>query len=332
MKNTPKRAATPAKEKREWFMSMDRDERNLLQTLGLRERALYCELKWLASFQTGAVQYFGKRVITFQYLADLITVPTTQGRAADTMNAKEACRVLMRLHDAGLVGEIENHPIKGMRFALPMSPIFKEAALALRQQAAIQEVSEQEKLPKNAQFAPEKLPNDAPVDLPENPIATRVCEPLPLSLSVLTISKGDQYDFHTDISNLAAVHGTANFPARDAVAGGNLEIDSASRADESRGATANGLTVDAIKDRLRRSQAGFSWIDQAESGAMYGRWIAANHSAQRFEEAVAAVEADFSIEPTPRAVDSELRGGGQYRREAMMRAEQQARRRRGVAL
>jgi hypothetical protein len=111
-----------------------------------------------------------------------------------------------------------------------------------------------------------------------------------------------------------------------------LEIDSASRADESRGATANGLTVDAIKDRLRRSQAGFSWIDQAESGAMYGRWIAANHSAQRFEEAVAAVEADFSIEPTPRAVDSELRGGGQYRREAMMRAEQQARRRRGVAL
>ena len=225
MKNTPKRAATPAKEKREWFMSMDRDERNLLQTLGLRERALYCELKWLASFQTGAVQYFGKRVITFQYLADLITVPTTQGRAADTMNAKEACRVLMRLHDAGLVGEIENHPIKGMRFALPMSPIFKEAALALRQQAAIQEVSEQEKLPKNAQFAPEKLPNDAPVDLPENPIATRVCEPLPLSLSVLTISKGDQYDFHTDISNLAAVHGTANFPAPAAVAGGHFVID-----------------------------------------------------------------------------------------------------------
>ena len=182
------------------------------------------------------------------------------------------------------------------------------------------------------QFGPEKLPNEAHGNLPENPIAMRVCEPSPSSLSVLTISKGDQYDFHTDISTLAAVHGTAKTPARDAVAGGNLEFESASQTDEPRGATASGLTIDEIKSRLRRSSAGFSWIDHAESAAIYGRWIAANHSAQRFEEAVAAVEADFSIEPTPRAVDAELRGGGQYKREAMMRAEQQARRRRGVAL
>ena len=143
MKSTPQKAATPPKTKKEPYVSMDRDERDLLRTLGLRERALYSELKWLASFKTGAVQHFGKRVITFQYLADLITVPTTQGRAADTMNAKEACRVLMRLHDAGLVGEIENHPTKGLRFALPMSPISREAALALRQQNTIREEAEQ---------------------------------------------------------------------------------------------------------------------------------------------------------------------------------------------
>ena len=127
--------ATTTPAKKEAYMSMDRDERDILRTLGLRERALYPELKWLASFKTGEVQHFGKRVITFQFLADLITVPTTQGRAADTMNAKEACRVLMKLHDAGLVGEIENHPTKGLRFALPMSPICKKTAHKLRHEA-----------------------------------------------------------------------------------------------------------------------------------------------------------------------------------------------------
>lgn len=156
-------STTPAK--KEAYMSMDRDERDILRTLGLRERALYPELKWLASFKTGEVKHFGKRVITFQFLADLITVPTTQGRAADTMNAKEACRVLMKLHDAGLVGEIENHPTKGLRFALPMSPICKKTALKLRHEAKAQEQSE-----------PEKLPNEAPAETAENPIAMQAWE------------------------------------------------------------------------------------------------------------------------------------------------------------
>ena len=64
--------ATTTPAKKEAYMSMDRDERDVLRTLGLRERALYPELKWLASFKTGEVQHFGKRVITFQFLADLI--------------------------------------------------------------------------------------------------------------------------------------------------------------------------------------------------------------------------------------------------------------------
>ncbi|WP_394755237.1 hypothetical protein [Rhodoferax sp.] len=307
---------TPAK--KEAYMSMDRDERDILRTLGLRERALYPELKWLASFKTGEVQHFGKRVITFQFLADLITVPTTQGRAADTMNAKEACRVLMKLHDAGLVGEIENHPTKGLRFALPLSPICKKSAHKLRHEAKAQEKS-----------GPEKLPNDAPAETSENPIAMRASEESASSLSVMMISEGEQYDFHTDISNLAAVHGTA--AARDSVAGASLKHLVDASVNELGGATANALTVEVIKGRLRASRSEFSWIDHPESGAMFRRWVAAEHGAEKFEEAVRAVEADFSIEPTPRAIDSELRGSG-ARRVAMLRVEQTARRRRGVAL
>ncbi len=312
----PKPAATPAA--KEAYMSMDRDERDILRTLGLRERVLYPELKWLASFKTGEVKHFGRRVITFQFLADLITVPTTQGRAADTMNAKEACRVLMKLHDAGLVSEIENHPTKGLRFALPMSPICKKTALKLRQVAKAEENS-----------GPLKLPNDVTSDSFGNPIATRTYEPSPPSLSVMTISKGDQYDFHTDISNLAAVHGTA--AARDSVADDFLKPLVETSAHEPGAATANILTVEVIKERLRTSRSEFGWIDQPESGAMFRRWVAAAHSPEKFEQAVQAVEADFSIEPTPRAVDRELRDGG-ARRVAILRAEQTARRRRGVAL
>jgi hypothetical protein len=318
MKSTTNKSTSAPKAKREAYVSMDREERDILRTLGLRERALYPELKWLASFKTGEVKHFGKRVITFQFLADLITVPTTQGRAADTMNAKEACRVLMRLHEAGLVSEIDNHPTKGLRFALPMSPICKKTALKLRQAAMIDEQNE-----------PEKLPNAAPVKTAENSIAIRACEQSESSLSVMMISEGEQYKFHTDISNLAAIHGTA--PARSSVAGNPPKQIVVFPEPETRGATADALTVKCIKERLRGSQSAFSWIDHAESGVMYRRWVAAGHSFERFEAAVCAVENDFNIEPTPRAIDGELRGGG-ARRDAMLRAEQSARRRRGVAL
>ena len=318
MKNTPSKQPSAPKANREAYVSMDREERDILRTLGLRERALYPELKWLASFKTGEVKHFGKRVITFQFLADLITVPTTQGRAADTMNAKEACRVLMRLHEAGLVSEIENHPTKGLRFALPMSPICKKTALKLRQAAMEQEQNE-----------PEKLPNDATAKTPENPIATRAGEVSAPPLSVMMVSEGEQYDFHTDISNLAAVHGTAADRGYAAVARLKTPLEVARI--EVRGATAETLTIELIKARLRSSNSEFSWIDHPESAAMYRRWISACHSPEKFEEAVRAIEEDFNIEPTPRAVDSELRGGTD-RRFAKLREEQRARRRGGVAL
>ena len=318
MKTTNQNPASTSTIKKEAYVSLDREERDVLRTLGLRERALYPELKWLASFKTGQVQPFGKRVITYQFLADLITVPTTQGRAADTMNAKEACRVLIKLHEAGLVGEIHNDPDKGLHFALPMSPICKDSARKLRQAAQAE-----------AQLAAKKLPNATPFHFSKNPMPTGLYEESDLPLSVMTISTGDQYDFHTDISNIAAVHGTAADRAASAVV--FQKIPAGSGAWEPGTETANALTVEAIKRRLRGSRSEFNWIDHAESGAMYRRWIAAGHSPEKFEIAVQSVEDDFSVEPTPRAVDSELRGDSS-RKDAMLREEQRARRRRGVAL
>lgn len=308
--------------KKEAYMSMDREERDALRTLGLRERALYPELKWLANFKTGQVQHFGKRAITYQFLADLITVPTTQGRAADTMNAKEACRVLMRLMEAGLVGEIQNDSKRGLQFALPMSPICKIAAKAMRE-------AERAEAVEAAKTAP-KLPIQPRLKSPANPITTGVSKEITPSLSVMKNFKEVQYDFHTDLANIVAVHGTAT--DRDHVSVISSQKQSLeSLAYESRGATANILTLEMIKDRLRNSRAGFSWIEQKESSAIYRRWIDANHPIERFEEAVSAVEDDFSLEPTPRAVDIALRSLDS-KRDDFLRAEQRARRRRGVQL
>lgn len=158
-----------------------------MRTLGLRER-VYTELKWLANFKTGQVQQFSNRVVTYQFLANLITVPTTQGRAAGTMNAKEACRVLMKLKDAGLVSEITNDPKGGLQFALPMSPICKDTAKAMRE-AELAEAEEAAKttlkLPIEAAKNAPKLPIQPRLKNPANPITTGVSRESTPPLSVM---------------------------------------------------------------------------------------------------------------------------------------------------
>jgi hypothetical protein len=329
-KEKPVRDKEPKKEP---YMSMDPEERDMLRTLGLRERVLYTELKWLANFKTGYVQQFSNRVVTYQFLADLITVPTTQGRAADTMNAKEACRVLMKLVDAGLVGEIKNDPKRGLEFALPMSPICKITAKATREAElaeALEAVKTAPKLPIEAAKTAPKLPIQARLISPANPITTGVSKESTPPLSVMKNFKEVQYNFHTDLANIVAAHGTAT--DRDMVALISSQKQSLeSLAYETRGATANILTLEMIQERLRKSESGFSWIERAESMVIYRRWIAANHSPERFEEAVCAVEKDVSVEPTPRAVDSALRNPDS-KRDDMLRAEQRARRKGGVQL
>jgi hypothetical protein len=319
MNTTNQKSTAPGGDKKEAYVSMDREERDILRTLGLRERALYPELKWLASFKTGQIQFFGKRVVTYQFLADLITVPTTQGRAADTMNPKEACRVLMKLHEAGLVGEIENDPVRGLRFALPMSPICKATARKLR----LAEIAE-------AQKAQEKLPNEDVPKFDENPITTRPAGQSDLPLSVMTMFEEHQYDFHTDISNLASVHGTAADRDIAAVALLRAQIK-AEVAQELPETNTDALSVETIKRRLRESVASFSWIDTKESEVMYQRWVRTGHAIAKFESAVAIVEEDFTIEPTPRAVDQVLRTGSSGQ-DDRLRQEQKRRRKGGVAL
>jgi hypothetical protein len=299
------------KNKREPYVSIDRDERDILRSLSHRERALYMELKWLADFKTGAVKKFGKRVVSYQMLADLITVPARQGRAPDVFDAKEACRLLMRLHDAGLVGEITNDPAHGLTFALPLSPIAKEAARQERQREGAERA---------------KLPSHYPSVKGRGVPKTEGLSVENRGQSVMTMLEEHQYPFH----NTDAVDDAAGRPAaaRGVAAGDPPGIWLAAGATSVSGATA-ALTVEAIKQALRARK--FNYVETGESALMYERWLTAGCTLERLNVAVEAVAQDFDVMPTPAKVDEELRRPGQHH-EAAMREQQRRERRGRVAL
>jgi hypothetical protein len=124
------------KTKREAYVSLDKGEMEALRQLGWRHRWMYLELKWLSSFRTGEVGSFGRSKISFEQLSKLVSVRSAVGREADTIDGKEAARILMKLHEVGLVVEIGRRKNGGLRFALPLSPIDQDAARKARQAKA----------------------------------------------------------------------------------------------------------------------------------------------------------------------------------------------------
>lgn len=106
------------------YVSHKREECEKLRGLGLRERWLYMELKWIANFSTGVGGRFFSQRLTYEKLATLVAVPASQGRAADTIDRTEAWRLMQRLEATGLVSEIvERDDNGGLTYKLPLSPI-----------------------------------------------------------------------------------------------------------------------------------------------------------------------------------------------------------------
>src|SRR3569623_990853 len=133
--------STNKKNKREGYVSLGKGEMAALRQMGWRERWLYLELKWKADFATGQVGLgpYGRECLTNEKLAVQMAVPPSRGRESDVIDGKEVARLLMRLHKAGLVGEITRRENIGLLFALPLSPIDQDAALKARQHKTSQE-------------------------------------------------------------------------------------------------------------------------------------------------------------------------------------------------
>jgi hypothetical protein len=262
------------KPKGEAYVSLDRDEMAILRQLGWRERWLYLELKWKADFQSGQVGLgpYGRECLTYERLADQMVVPSSQGREPDIVDAKEVARLLLRLHKAGLVGEIGRRQNKGLLFALPMSPINQDAACKARQEKVLLE----------------RLTATAPVQPTENDDEDWDGDDLPVSHPVMTCSKSINTFFNTD--------GAGETPAPSGV--GSVPTPTPSETP-----TPGALSIARIKGRLEDSW--FVYVDTAESERFYTSWLRQGFSDLEFEEAVQQVERGESL--TPAAVDRALR-------------------------
>ena len=257
--------------KREVYISIDKEEMNALRQLGWRHRWMYLELKWLSSFRTGEVGSFGRSKISFEQLSKLVSVPSSVGREADTIDGKEAARILMKLHEAGLVGEINRRSNGGLRFALPLSPIDQDAARKARQ----------------AKASPVMLPKQVEAQSIAEARADKGCEDFSSKQSVMTP--------YGCINSIFSNDGAGDTPAP-------RRIGSAPTPGFSENPTPGALSLARIKERLGNSW--FVYVDTAESERFYQGWIRQDFTEEEFEEAVELVERGESL--TPAAVDRVL--------------------------
>ncbi len=106
------------------YVSFSKAETEALRAVCLRSFRLYFELKWLANFKTGMLGTFGKQKITYEYLAERVAIPTSQGRSTTNsiVDGKEVSRLIQRLEIAGLVADV-NRSDRGLTMYLPLSPL-----------------------------------------------------------------------------------------------------------------------------------------------------------------------------------------------------------------
>lgn len=265
-------SANKTKTKREAYVSLDRDEMNALRQLGWRHRWMYLELKWLASFRTAEVGRFGRQKITFEQLSKLVSVPTAAGREADTIDGKEAARILMKLHEVGLVGEIDRRNNGGLCFVLPMSPIDKEAARKARQ----------------AKASKDRLPKQDAAQLHAKAHTDSACEVSSTSQSVMTP--------YGCLNTLFSNDGAGGTPAP-------RRVGSAPTPGSSENPTPGAISLARLKGLLH--EAWFAYVDTPDSERFYANWLNQGFSHTEFEEAVEQVKLDDS--PTPAALDRVLR-------------------------
>lgn len=272
MKN--KKSNQQANVKREAYISLDQEEMGKLRQLSWRERWLYLEMKWLANFKTGEIGTFMRQCITYEQLAGMIGKPTGQGREPENFDGKEAARSLIRMHKAGLIGEIGRRENGGLRFTLPLSPIDQDAARKARQDAASRQM----------------LPDANTVQPAVKPDVAGDCTDSSGLQSVLTTSNNIN-TFNTDGSD-----GAGDTPAPASVGNdptpGFLENP-----------TPGAFSIARIKWRLH--EAWFAYVDTADSERFYANWLSQGFNETEFEEAIEQVQQDDS--PTPAALDRILR-------------------------
>lgn len=188
---TNKKASVKVAKEGTAYISFNRDEWTALQKLGFRERWAYAQLKWLANFKTGMLGNFRKQRLSYQDIANLVTVPGVQGRGMGNIDDTQAADFLQRMAAVGLLVQHPHRANGGLLLELPLSPINRKPLAAPSQQptatttpAPLTVIS-----PDQPSLQATYSPDDDIPPFDESPTVTRVCDALTPSLSVLALTK-----------------------------------------------------------------------------------------------------------------------------------------------
>ncbi len=129
------------------YYSINGLETNLLEIAPFEEVGLYLILKRLADFKTGSIGKHPQSKTNCQKLAEKLSRPPSQGRAAVVYDRKDIDRILTRMQLRGLVIR-EPYDDDNIVLTLPLSPI-KPATQVATSKPSVSKVS-QGKLPQKA--------------------------------------------------------------------------------------------------------------------------------------------------------------------------------------
>jgi hypothetical protein len=248
------------------YASLNRDETALLDQLPFEERWLYVKLKWLANFKTGRIGKFGRRVLTYEKIGEMISVPPSQGRPAILISGGEVKRMIDRMEAAGLVADISYQAKSGVELSLPLSPIRK--------------AEKKEKLQTNAHpQSPEKARGTTDYDEGHSP------------QSVLMSSGHNNTFFSND--------GAGGTPAPRRPQGGSPPPSSPKGENNTDSAP---LTVAGIRALLDDNWIEFHYLDTAETRRFFENWIKRGVTAEELQQAIGEMTAAKET-PTAGAVE-----------------------------
>ena len=236
------------------YASINKDETRLLDQLPFEERWLYIKLKWLANFNTGKIAKFGKRVLTYQKIGEMIAVPAAQGRMAKPISGGEIKRMIDRLESAGLVADHAYDTGAGITLTLPLSLIRKPASAG-------------------------KLQTNVQSQSPANTDGTTHCDEQQHSQSVMMSSGHNNTFFSND--------GAGDTPAPRHPPGGSPPPSSPKKEEEADAGA--GLSIPRIRALLDESWLDFHYLDTAETQRFFANWIKRGCSVAEIESAISKV-------------------------------------------
>lgn len=310
----------------------------------LRCWRLYFELKILSDFKTGVVGTFGNQKLSYERLAQMVSIPVTKGStgATRTIDGKEVKRLLDTLTAEGLVTDVSIVDQR-LTLRLPLSPIkaAKRDSTTVEQAATVTPLEHPAMVPTAATAAPTAVNGDDDeddwLDLEHSDLFGNQTTAGAATSATTTATKGGRlpteasaeldvsacFDKQFGLSNPSLSVLTSIKPQYPFPVLGQAEHSSApvraEGTDPFRGGYEGSRCLDAeqIRERMRSQCRDAVWLDTRESATFFKQMAGMEVEADVLDMALAKLNADASAMKTPAALF-----------EALVKEQQAIRRRR----